>query len=75
MGRIGRVAYDELEQLIATSFGGRIAAVVRYEEEEAELRALGVNTLFNLYDGAGILLAQRALEELGLISRQGPDSS
>lgn len=55
-----------LEKLNASGFSGRVVAVVRHEEEEAELRRLEVDTLFNLYDGAGILLARRGIEANGL---------
>lgn len=55
-----------LEKLNASGFSGRVVAVVRHEEEEAELRRLEVDTLFNLYDGAGILLAKRGVEAIGL---------
>lgn len=61
-----------LEQLNASGFAGHVAAVVRHREEEDELHRQGVDTLFNLYDGAGILLAERGLSELGLPNDDPP---
>ena len=49
----------------ATSrFTGKIAAIVQYEEEVEQLRKLGANAIFYVYDGAGQALADSAMHEL-----------
>ena len=57
MGRLG-----------ARDFAGTIAAVARYDDEAAELRER-VHSVFGLYDGAGMALADGAAEEAGLDRR------
>ncbi len=44
---------DALEQLRAIDFGGGIAAIARYPDEEAQLRAAGATDVYNLYAESG----------------------
>lgn len=53
-----------LEQLEASEFEGASAAVVRYTDEAEELRDRGVGSVLNLYEGAGLVLAEDGLEQL-----------
>lgn len=49
-------------QLNESAFEGSTAAVVRYPTEAEELSRIGVDTVFNFYEGAGIVLADRGME-------------
>jgi glutathione-regulated potassium-efflux system ancillary protein KefC len=46
------------QSLSASTFNGTVAATTRHEDQQAELLALGVDTVFNLYEEAGAGLAQ-----------------
>lgn len=46
-------------------FNGKIAAVARYDYEKEELTKLGVHSVFNLYEEAGIGFAEHVCEALG----------
>ena len=46
-------------------FSGRIAAVARYEDEIKALKELGVNSVFNIYEEAGIGFAEHVCEVMG----------
>jgi glutathione-regulated potassium-efflux system ancillary protein KefC len=48
-----------------SNFSGRIAAVARFDDEIAELQKLGVDSVFNLYEEAGIGFAEHVCEVLG----------
>lgn len=50
-----------LHQLNESAFDGSTAAVVRYPTEAEELSRIGVDTVFNFYEGAGIVLADRGM--------------
>jgi voltage-gated potassium channel Kch len=45
-----------------SNFQGRIAAVARYEDQIAELKSLGVNSVFNIYEEAGASFAEHVCE-------------
>lgn len=51
-----------LEQLRESEFSGTVAAVARYFDEAEELEKLGVDVVFQLYDGAGFAIADRIME-------------
>lgn len=53
-----------LRELTNSDFSGRVAAVAQFEDQVAELRRLGVDTVINLYAGAGLALAVEAQEDL-----------
>ncbi len=53
---------DALEQLRESEFTGTVAAVARYLDEATELEKLGVDVVFQLYDGAGFAIADRIME-------------
>lgn len=46
-------------------FTGKIAAVAHYEDEIKELQSLGVDSVFNLYEEAGIGFAKHVCEVMG----------
>ncbi len=46
-------------------FTGKIAAVAHYEDEIKELKSLGVDSVFNLYEEAGIGFAEHVCEVMG----------
>ncbi len=52
---VNRFAVTRLKQ---SHFGGKIAAVGHYEDEIKELRELGANSVFNLYEEAGTGFAE-----------------
>lgn len=56
---------DALEQLRESEFDGTVAAVARYLDEAKELEKLGVDVVFQLYDGAGFAIADRIMEAGG----------
>lgn len=60
-----------LDQLRGTGYPGEVAAVVRHPDQDAELRARGVDAVFNLYEGAGVALAEVACRELDPESPDG----
>ncbi len=45
-------------QLKALGYNGRIAATTKYPDEEAELKAIGVESTFNIYTEAGVGFAK-----------------
>ena len=53
-----------LRQLTDSEFTGSVAAVAQYDDEVQELREHGVDTVFNLYDGAGLALASEIIDAL-----------
>jgi predicted Kef-type K+ transport protein len=55
-----RIAVIRLKQ---SHFSGKIAAVARFDDEMEELQKLGVNSVFNLYEEAGIGFAEHVCEE------------
>lgn len=53
-----------LEQLRGREFKGRVAAIVEYPDEIEPLKELGADAVFEVYDGAGLSLADQAMQEL-----------
>ncbi|MGQ7788552.1 NAD-binding protein [Nesterenkonia sp. K-15-9-6] len=53
-----------LSQLEKSSFDGQVAAVVQHDEQAHALEARGVQAVFNLYEGAGVALADAACSDL-----------
>lgn len=60
--RANKVAARRLKQ---SNFMGRIAAIARFEDEIEELHELGVESVFNLYEEAGIGFAEHVCEIFG----------
>ena len=52
-------------RLRKSNFPGRIAAVARFDDEMEKLQKLGVDSVFNLYEEAGIGFAEHVCEVLG----------
>ena len=50
------------EQLYAHSYKGKVAALIRYKEEEEKLRKKGVDFVYNLYSEAGISFTKHAID-------------
>jgi len=61
-GHAGNV--HALTQLRNRSFGGHIAAIVKYADEVETLRGLGADAVFHVYDEAGTAFADDALAGL-----------
>lgn len=57
--RANKIAATRLKQ---SHFEGKIAAVARFDDEKAELEKLGVDSVFNLYEEAGIGFAEHVCE-------------
>ncbi|MFM2483904.1 cation:proton antiporter domain-containing protein [Celerinatantimonas yamalensis] len=55
-----------LTQLRRRHYPGKIAAICRYEEDEASLRELGVDQVVNLYEEAGLGFAQHIYDTLDI---------
>lgn len=51
-----------LDQLRAAGFTGRITAMAQHQDQVEHLKDEGVERVFNLYEGAGLALADLALE-------------
>lgn len=51
-------------RLKKSQYTGNIAAIAHYEDEIEELQNLGVDSVFNLYKGAGISFAEHVCEEM-----------
>ncbi len=60
---------NALRRLHASGFKGTVAVVAQYDEDLRQARALGADTGFQLYDGVGAELADRAAREAGLPRR------
>jgi predicted Kef-type K+ transport protein len=58
---------DVLEQLRANGYEGSVAVVAQHDDDLEEARARGAHTGFQLYDGAGAELADRAAAVAGLV--------
>lgn len=55
-----------LHQVEASGFDGTVAVVAHNDDDVREIRALGVEAVFHLYDGAGDSLADRAAVHAGV---------
>ncbi len=56
-----KVAVIRLNQ---SNFTGKIAAIAHYEDEIKELKNLGVDSVFNIYKGAGLSFAEHVCDVL-----------
>jgi voltage-gated potassium channel Kch len=52
-------------RLTHSHFSGKIAAVARFDDEKEELQKLGVTSVFNLYEEAGIGFAEHVCAVMG----------
>lgn len=52
-----------LEQLRGREFKGRVAAIVEYPDEIEPLKELGADAVFEVYEGAGLSLADQAMQD------------
>lgn len=52
-----------LEQIRFHHFTGRVAAIICYPEEGAQLRAMGADDIFNIYEEAGSGFARHVIED------------
>jgi predicted Kef-type K+ transport protein len=59
-----------MRRLKASEFGGTVAVVAQYDDEIDQALEYGADTVFQLYDGAGVTLADRAAKSAG-INRPG----
>jgi Trk K+ transport system NAD-binding subunit len=50
------------QRLKQSQFSGKIAAVSRFDDEKKQLKNLGVDSVFNLYEEAGIGFAEHVCE-------------
>ncbi len=53
-----------IQQLKRQSFQGKVAAIVRYQDDITSLQEHGVDAVFNIYDEAGAGFARHVLREL-----------
>lgn len=60
-----------LSQLRARGFTGTVAAISRFDDERDRILNAGADTAFQVYDGAGLSLADRAADAAGLTARSG----
>ena len=51
-----------LAQIRSNHFNGQVAAIISYPEEGAQLRALGADDIFNIYEEAGSGFARHVIE-------------
>lgn len=51
-----------LEQIRYNHFKGRVAAIICYPDEGAQLRELGADDIFNIYEEAGSGFARHVIE-------------
>ena len=64
---------DALQKLHESEFSGTVAVVAQYDEDLRQARELGAHTGFQLYDGVGAELADRAAREARLLPRADQD--
>lgn len=55
---------DAVEQLRLSGYTGKVAAVAKYEDERAQMKAAGADVVFNYYAEAGAGFAEHALSNL-----------
>ena len=53
------------QRLKQSQFSGKIAAVSRFDDEKKQLKSLGVDSVFNIYEEAGIGFAEHVCEVMG----------
>lgn len=64
-----------IEQLKAASFGGRVAATARFQDDVETLEEAGASTVFNVYAEAGSGFAAHVAGSMLAISPAGTDDS
>lgn len=62
-----------LHQVEASGFAGTLAVVARNDDDVREVRALGIEAVLHLYEGAGDALADRAASVAGIRPAGGQD--
>lgn len=62
---------DTLRQLRASGFEGTVAVVAQYDDDLRQAQRAGAAVGFQLYDGAGAELADRAVVAAGVVDGQG----
>ncbi len=66
---------DALEQLRSNGYEGKVAVVAQHDDDLATALGRGAHAGFQLYDGAGAELADRAAAALGRVARaDGPSA-
>lgn len=55
---------DAVEQLRSSGYSGKVAAVAKYEDEQAQMKAAGADVVFNYYAEAGAGFAEHALSNM-----------
>jgi hypothetical protein len=55
---------DAVRQLRNAGYTGKVAAVAKYEDERARMRAAGADVVFNYYAEAGAGFAEHALSNM-----------
>ena len=55
---------DAMEQLRHSGYSGKVAAVAKYEDEQARMMAAGADVVFNYYAEAGAGFAEHALSNI-----------
>jgi glutathione-regulated potassium-efflux system ancillary protein KefC len=63
---------DAVEQLRLSGYTGKVAAVAKYEDERAAMKAAGADVVFNYYAEAGAGFAEHTLSNLLDILPQKP---
>lgn len=60
-----------IEKLKDSGFAGTVAVMAQYDEEMAQARSQGAHAVFQLYEGAGVALAEKAAATAGLRRSRG----
>ena len=55
---------DAVKQLRSSGYTGKVAAVAKYEDERAQMKAAGADVVFNYYAEAGAGFAEHALSNM-----------
>ena len=53
-----------MEQIRKFGYQGKVAAIVKYEDEQQQLEALGVNAAYNIYREAGTGFAHHVRDQV-----------
>lgn len=61
-----------IDKLRSHGFHGKIAAIVRFEDDIASLREQGVDAVFNVYDEAGSGFARHVIRQLQPLGTEAP---
>jgi hypothetical protein len=63
---------DAVQQLRKSGYQGKVAAVAKYEDERAAMKAAGADVVFNYYAEAGAGFAEHTLSNLLDVLPQKP---